>query len=184
LSGAAGRRSSLKSLSHYRAPACLAQVAGLVPAEVMVPPGFAGGPMSCFSRSLCQYATFFKMLWVVASSFHSQPTAPSPRRWKREGCKLRIWRLSRGDAHVPGSSGWPVRSPSCSSDASSSCSGSGSVPGHARDAVALAPGARRSVLDPPSTWSSRTQRPGRRGRCPRTLPGTREPALGLPPHRG
>ena len=44
------------------------------------------------------------------------------------GCNLRIWRLSRGDAHLPGSSGWPARSPCCLSAGCSTCSGSGPRP--------------------------------------------------------
>jgi hypothetical protein len=40
----------------------------------------------------------------------------SPGAWvKLEGCKPRVWRLNSSAAHLPGSSGWPVRSPSCSS---------------------------------------------------------------------
>ena len=55
---------------------------------------------------------------------------------------------------------------------------------YAGDAAALAPRARRPVLDLPWAWSRRAQRPGRRGGHPGTSPGPGEPALGLPPHRG
>ena len=36
----------------------------------------------------------------------------------------------------------------------------------------------------PRDGRRRAQRPGRRGRCPRSSPGPGEPSLGLPPHRG
>lgn len=64
--------------------------------------------------------------------------------------------------------------------ASSQSGGLGSVPGHSGDAAALAPRARRPVLDLPPAWPAGSRRPGRRGRFPCPAPGPREPALGYP----
>jgi hypothetical protein len=60
----------------------------------------------------------------------------------------------------------------------------GDLPRHPGDAVALAPGPRRSFVDLSSPWSRRSQRS--RGRCRGSgaAPGPGEPPLGLSPHRG